>query len=78
MAKKPLQDGEAQLGLKFLQAQPTLDENINSWINGFGDKKIEKFHLSQSTASNGDVTQEIGKNMLVKAMVQPSFRQVTQ
>lgn len=57
------------MGTQILAGAP-LDENINSWINGFGDKKIEKFHLSQSTASNGDVSysgnwqEHVGKAMV--------------
>lgn len=43
------------MGTQILAGAP-LDANINSWIDGFGDKKIQKYHLSQSTASNGDVS----------------------
>lgn len=61
------------MGTQILAGAP-LDENINSWINGFGDKKIEKFHQSQSTASNGDVSysgnwqEHIGKVMVASEL----------
>ena len=61
------------MGTQILAGAP-LDENINSWINGFGDKKIEKFHQSQSTASNGDVSysgnwqEHVGKVMVASEL----------
>ena len=42
------------MGTQILAAAPT--DNLQPWIDGFGDKKIQKFHLSQSTGSNGDVS----------------------
>lgn len=43
------------IGTQILAGAP-LDQNIQPWIDGFGDKKIQKYHLSQSIASNGDVS----------------------
>lgn len=42
------------IGTQILAAAPT--DNLQPWIDGFGDKKIQKYHLSQSTGSNGDVS----------------------
>jgi len=67
--KETIAGWRGTVGTQILAGAP-LDENINSWINGFGDKKIEKFHLSQSTASNGDVSysgnwqEHVGKAMV--------------
>lgn len=42
------------IGTQILAGAPT--DSLQPWIDGFGDKKIQKLHLSQSTATNGDVS----------------------
>ena len=56
------------IGTQILAGAPT--DSLQPWIDGFGDKKIQKYHLSQSTASNGDVSysanwqEHVGKAMI--------------
>lgn len=42
------------IGTQILAGAPT--DSLQPWIDGFGDKKIQKYHLSQSTASNGEIS----------------------
>lgn len=56
------------IGTQILAGGPSLD--LQPWIDGFGEKKIQKYHLSQSIASNGDVSysanwqEHVGKAMV--------------
>jgi len=66
--KETIAGWRGTIGTQILAGAPTGE--LQPWIDGFGDKKIQKFHLSQSTASNGDVSysanwqEHIGKAMI--------------
>lgn len=66
--KETIAGWRGTIGTQILAGAPTGE--LQPWIDGFGDKKIQKYHLSQSTASNGDVSYSANwQEHIAKAMI---------
>ena len=66
--KETIAGWRGTIGTQILAGAPTSE--LQSWIDGFGDKKIQKYHLSQSIATNGDVSYSANwQEHIAKAMV---------